>query len=566
MMSPPFMAARSPLLLASPALLLCALALPFLGKAFTIDDVTFLLQARHVLQDPLHPTAFTLIFHGDPLRLSSALVSGPGMAYLLVPAVLSGHAEVVAHLIQLALLALGAVATASLGLRLGLDAPGARLAALLLCACPTVLGMAGTAMPDVPAMALGTMGLDRLCAFGDRLRAGSPQAATIGAGLAAALLLALAALCRTHLLLLLPVGWALLHRHEAAPRRPLTLISPRITWPLCLALLLLASINVISRDPAQGHDLARTTLGRMSLSNLPGNAGSLAAHWVLHLPLGLVWLALRKQRLLQGRGRRVALAIGALLALGMKQDPWALSLALAPITGLGALVLWDVLSLAWERAARTGDRVPLLLGIWLLIPLPTVWYEHLPPKYLLAAAPAMALLLALHLREAQARWPARAALLCGAALGALILQADGAQAEIGRLGGAIAAEEVAAQVKDRAQAKTQVGGGRQVWLDGAWGFQWYAMEAGARPMTKGPPYPAPGDVVVQGPEGGRVIACRRLPRRRLIVKEAGGRVIGHGAGFFSNGHGVLPWSFAPSQAGEAPELGRIEVWSVQGCP
>jgi hypothetical protein len=552
----------APLRLASPALLLCALALPFLGKAFTIDDVTFLLQARHVLSDPLHPTAFTLVFHGDPLRLSSALVSGPGMAYLLVPAVLSGHAEVVAHLLQLALLAAGAVATASLGLRLGLDGPGARMAALLLCACPTVLGMAGTAMPDVPAMSLGALGLDRLCAFGDRLRDGAPRAAALRAGLAAALLLALAALFRTHLLLLLPIGWALLHRDTPAPALRHTW--PRTLWPLALSLLLLACVNVITRDPAQGHDLARTTLGRMALPNLPRNAGSLAAHWVLHLPLGLLWLALRRRRLLQGRGHRIALGLGALLALGLKQDPWVLCLALAPVTALGTLVLWDIVSLGWERAARSaravppGDRVPLILGLWLLIPLPTVWYEHLPPKYLLAAAPAMALLLALHLREARARWAGPAAIACGAALGVLILKADGMQAEIGRMGGQIAAEEVAAQVK--------VGGGGQVWLDGAWGFQWYAMEAGARPMTKGPPYPAPGDVVVQGPEGGRVVACRRIPTRRLIRKEGGGRVIGHGAGFFSNGHGVLPWSFAPSRSGEAPELGRIEVWSVQGCP
>src|SRR5688500_5085849 len=60
---------------AAPAVLLapCVL-LPFLQKAYTNDDVTFLLQAKHVMVDPLHPTAFEMVFHGDRMRLSQELV------------------------------------------------------------------------------------------------------------------------------------------------------------------------------------------------------------------------------------------------------------------------------------------------------------------------------------------------------------------------------------------------------------------------------------------------------------------------------------------------------------
>jgi hypothetical protein len=32
--------------------------LPFLGKAFTIDDTFFMREAQQALRDPLHPTAF----------------------------------------------------------------------------------------------------------------------------------------------------------------------------------------------------------------------------------------------------------------------------------------------------------------------------------------------------------------------------------------------------------------------------------------------------------------------------------------------------------------------------
>ena len=54
-----------------PAVALCVGALlPFMNKAFTNDDVTFLLQARHVLGDPLHPTAFEMVFQGTRIRLS----------------------------------------------------------------------------------------------------------------------------------------------------------------------------------------------------------------------------------------------------------------------------------------------------------------------------------------------------------------------------------------------------------------------------------------------------------------------------------------------------------------
>ncbi len=188
--------ALSVALCAWPAVLFCVgLLLPFLNKPFTNDDVTFLLQARQVLADPLHPTAFDMVFHGTRIRLSQELVTGPVMAYLLVPSVLLGGAEWTAHCVQLGLLALAVMATVSLALRLHLDRHQARLASLLLVASPAVLGMAGTAMPDVAAMAFGASGIERLVAYGHSRR--------VGSGVAAGVLLALAVLARTHVVLLL---------------------------------------------------------------------------------------------------------------------------------------------------------------------------------------------------------------------------------------------------------------------------------------------------------------------------------------------------------------------------
>src|SRR5437899_11628328 len=100
-------------------------------------------------------TAYEMVWSESPapMRMSAIMPSGPAMAYLLVPCVAAGGAEWIAHVVVILLFGLAIVATAALALRLGLDPAGARAASLLLAATPAAVGMAGTAMPDVPAMA-----------------------------------------------------------------------------------------------------------------------------------------------------------------------------------------------------------------------------------------------------------------------------------------------------------------------------------------------------------------------------------------------------------------------------
>src|SRR5688572_30533450 len=110
---------RQSLVAALPAALVALLVtFFFIDKAFTIDDSTFLFMAQHMRTDPLHPSAFEYVFHGTPGRASEG-VAGPVMPLLLVPAVLSGGSEWVAHLVMLLVFAVGLVATAALALRLG---------------------------------------------------------------------------------------------------------------------------------------------------------------------------------------------------------------------------------------------------------------------------------------------------------------------------------------------------------------------------------------------------------------------------------------------------------------
>ena len=141
------------------------LLVPFWNKAFTIDDPTFLAGAAHVLRDPLHPTAFEMVWTSPyRLRASVAFPNSPVMYWLLTPVILGDGAEWIAHLTQLVMFACGICATTSLALRLGLTSRQARRAALLLAATPAAAAMAGTATPDITAMTFGVLSMERFLA------------------------------------------------------------------------------------------------------------------------------------------------------------------------------------------------------------------------------------------------------------------------------------------------------------------------------------------------------------------------------------------------------------------
>jgi hypothetical protein len=504
-----------------PWALACAVLVPFLGKPFTIDDPVFLLEARHALEDPLHPTAFEMTLWDVPERVSAMVPPGPVIAWLLVPTMLAGASEHVAHATQLVMVLVAILATVSLALRLGSQPRSATAAGLLLAATPTLLGMAGTAMPDVPAMALGVAGIERFVAW--------RQDGKWIQGTAASILLALAAMTRLHALLLLPIPVLLIVDDPfsiEAWRRELAR-----AWPaLAGAIVIAGSLALATRDPYPGGGGSIGAVGDLSSAeNVGRNALSLAIHWVLAVPFALPWLTLSLRSM-----RAWVVVVASLGAVGLlvaaPGDPpyW-----LAPIAGVGVAALVDTV----RQAAGRRDRIEIALAAWMLIPLPTVVYAHLPPKYLLASAPAAALLVA---RRAAGRRIGAVATACvaalGVALGVAILRADAALAEVARTG-------------VRMLTAPQVTGGRAVWYDGYWAFQWYAEAAGARRWTARPPQPAPGDLVishVRRPLPLDSDAFRGLVHlRRYEVRGSGGRVLDldSNAGFFTNAWGHLPWAW-----------------------
>jgi len=513
----------------APALILATiLLLPFLDKAFTMDDTVFLFEAVQAVNDPLHPTAFDMAWGIEPQRISTIVPTGPVMAWLLVPAILAGGSERVAHGVQILLLWLAIVATVALALRLGIASGWAASAGLLLATTPVVLGMAGTAMPDIPAMALGAAGLQQLMAWREDRRARQ--------AILAAFLLGFAALARTHLVLLVGIGVLLVVGDVfswTAWRA-----GPWTRWlPLAAAPLVTAAVNVLTQDPAGGTGtIAAAAVELSSTRSLAPNLLAFLVHWALALPFAIPWLLLRGRPSPRG----IAFLVGtmaAAAALVRVAHPDVTPWAIAPIAGLGAAALGDVLGDAFRRR----DGVQFSLGLWLLVALPAAVYVHLPSKYLLASAPAAAILVARAMAKAPrlGRPLLAATTAAGVLLGIAILRADSAFAGMGRTAA-------------RALIAPRVAAGQRVWYAGHWGFQWYAERAGARFFPVRPPLPPQGDVVVASANTDPHIVVWRMdflvPIGVLESREPGGRLMDRpsGAGFFSNAWGYLPWSWSDS--------------------
>jgi hypothetical protein len=267
------------------------------------------------------------------------------------------------------------------------------------------------------------------------------------------------------------------------------------------------------------------------------------AHWVLALPLVLPYLAVR-WRSVSWKVGAGALALAGLCLWQAGRLQWWYAALLA---ALSAMVLVDVVVDGYRRR----DPLQLILGGWLWLPVLICPYVHLPSKYLLISAPAMAVVLVRVSRGASLRlrpilWSTTA--LAGLALGLAIVRADLALAESGRRA---AAELIA----------PQVAAGLRVWYFGHWGFQWYAEQAGARPVLPRAPFPEPGDLLVGTGGGGHPWLKRyaRVAVQRLASpKGAGGRIMDGrlGVGFYSDAWGYLPWTWSRQS------LPEYVVWRV----
>jgi 4-amino-4-deoxy-L-arabinose transferase-like glycosyltransferase len=515
-----------------PALLLAtACLLPFLSKAFLIDDPYFLAMARQILKHPLHPMDFDICWNiVDYCTKAYDLTPGNTlMGYALVPTVLGGSAEWIAHVTQMAFAGVAIVAMTSLVLRSGWGRSHAIAGGVLLVAIPPFLPMASTAMPDVLATATALVAIERLIAWrADR---------HWHQGMLAAIALGSAGIARAHLVLLVPLA-AFFLIESLHPREILVQVR-RDLWlwaPVLVGGAILISILLATRERSLAINPPSLFSGRQ---NIPRNLRSYLLYFCFPLPLAAVWAVSRWHT----RPRRIAyvLLAGAFIGVFL---PGKLTGFLAAI-GLG--VLTALLMEAWKKRDQPG----LFLMLWLLIPLPIVYYGHLPIKYLLPCMPAL-ILTCFRLGESVPPRMARAGsviLIIGATIySVLILRSDAEFAEFGR-------SAMAELILPHTAA------GETVWYGGTFSAYWYAPLAGAKLYVSGSSQPRPGDLLVLGiQEGGRATLAH-FPKRRLVQtvshKYRFGRTMFRGKGLYTNIPGNWLWGFGDS------DDDRFELWQIE---
>ena len=210
-------------------------------------------------------------------------------------------------------------------------------------------------------------------------------------------------------------------------------------------------------------------------------------------------------------------------------------------------MLADLAFEAWKKRDQQG----LFLMLWLLIPLPIVYFGHLPIKYLLPCMPA----LILTCFRLGVFVPARIAsaagvfMIVGATIySVLILRSDAEFAEFGRVS------------MDRL-IRPHVAAGEKVWFGGqAWSY-WYGPLAGAELFVPGTSQPKAGDLLAVGIREGAWMTLAHFPKRTLVQSLAHkyrfGRTMFEGIGLYSNRIGTGLWGFGDS------EDDRYELWRIE---
>jgi hypothetical protein len=513
-----------------PALLLATVCLlPFLNKPFLIDDPFFLAMARQITRNPLRPMDFEICWNMRT-GCTKAYVLTPGntlMGYVLTPTVAFGASEWMAHLTQLVFVWFAICAMASFVLRMGWSKGDARTGALFLVAIPPLLPMASTAMPDVLAAAIGFVGMDRLAAWKVSRRWRH--------GLAAGVAIGVAGIARAHLTLLVPLAAFFLFE-TANPGKMLMELRRRLwLWtPVLLGACVLSAIIYITRERSLALDPPPAFSGA---DNIPRNLTAYLTYLCFPLPLGIYWVAARgvsTPRVIAGS------AVAASLA-GVLTRMMPIALAVFGLCALSSLLV---------NVLRRRDHLDLFLMLWLLVPLPIVYYGHLPIKYFLPCMPAV-ILMCFRLRAGLPPKLIRASgvllMSAGVIYSSLILRSDAELAAFGK-------SAMEGLIRPRVAA------GEKVWYGGHFSAYWYAPGAGAELITEDRK-PKAGDLLVVGAFEGEHLILGKFPKRRLVQTVSHhysfGRTMGAGNGLYTNLEGFWLWGFGESKKD------RYDLWRIE---
>jgi hypothetical protein len=482
------------------ALLAAAVTLPFLDKAFHIDDVFFHHVTLNILADPLDPYAGEIDWWHQPGSLFRGDSNPPLLNYYLAPfAAGRANPEFALHAAMAPFALLFAAALLVLGRRF--TSNPLLVTAFAMTSAGVVVS--GNVMRDVPAAALGTAAVAAVVLGTDRDRA---RLLLLGS-----LLAGFGVLTKYSGLVLLPVIYAypLLKRR---PRFALFALVPLAmfgAWCLHGQLVygephLVAQLGRGFNRP--GHGWADNAFG------LPVVAGSLL---YLFPALLLRGVTRRDGALLAGTAAATAaLAWATVGYMAGGQDGQLLFWALSG----GALIL--VCAFEGIRGARpllrdTADARAsdsLFLTLWLLLPLvfSTLSVPFQAVRHLLPALAPLVLLAFRYLAPPAARLDTAARVV----LGVLLVAQAGVAFAVARVDAdyADSYRDFAATARNHLPAGRDDVADTTIWFVGHWGWLYYAEQAGFKQLHVRGPQPEPGDLLIEPAYVDKGSVLARLPK------------------------------------------------------
>lgn len=521
-------------------LLPVACLLPFVNKAFHIDDPVYLWVAQQIHTHPFDFYGFekNWSFFSEPMYEINK--NPPGVSYFIAfAALVVGWSEPALHFAFLLPMAALCYGVHYLATQLCERTYVASLAALL---SPVVLVSSSNVMSDTLMLALFVW------AVGLWIRGLEKNAPTYLAG--AMGLSVLAALTKYPALCLLP----LLFAFSLADRRRVGSWAAYFLIPLiALGLYQFVSYKLygmnLLRDAvsfAQSHEIdpnqeslppgARVIVG---LSFLGGCHA--AAYFVAPLccsKRALCWIVLSGVIVF---GLPIVFGSNFLeLIFHDSYFPASFSVVQCGLFVVGGvLIIYLATSDLWRR--RNASSLLLFLWVAGIFTFSTFVNWTINGRSMLPMAPAVGILLARRIETAGrplSNMPAVAALALAGCLALLVTWADYSLADAGR--------RVGRSLEERLPQMT----GGAVWVQGNWGPRWYLEEAGALPFDAREPTIRVGDTIIQSsnnlifPLDAALV--RSMDRRDFYVfpwLTTMDRSLG--AGFYSNAWGPLPYAFGP---------------------
>jgi 4-amino-4-deoxy-L-arabinose transferase-like glycosyltransferase len=501
--------------------------LPFVGKAFHIDDPLFVWVARHIVEHPLDPYGFSVNWTLTQQPISEITKNPPLGSYLIAAASrVVGWSEIALHLVFLVPALLAVLGTYELARRTCARPVVAALAALLT---PAFLVCSTGVTCDTLMLALWVWSI---VLWHDGLE--RKDAVRLAAAMA---LVAACALTKYFGMALIP----LLSAYAIARRDPVR------RWAVYLA------IPAVPLAAYQAWTSA--TYGRGLLLD----AAAYATNWragesISLLDRGLVGLvfaggcALTALTFAPVVWSKTALAVGAAAAIagGTLVGLHASTVLADAKTAIGIQACFflaggvAVLALAVDDLRRHRDPASLLLALWVAGVFVFACFVNwtINGRSILPMVPAVGILLARRLERLENVRRSRVRIAVPLAAAALVsiwvTFADFSMAEAQRT----------AATMIRAEAH-----GRPLWFEGHWGFQYYMQEAGGRSLDVKAMEVLPGDVVALAYNNTRVVGLPKPltgPTEHFDIRQgAWAATIRQdvGAGFYASVFGPLPYAF-----------------------